>query len=32
MLRDKDLVSIQDARATVEKAYAACQKLRLFTQ
>ncbi len=32
MLRDKDLVSIQDARAKVEKAYAAFQKFRAFTQ
>jgi acetaldehyde dehydrogenase (acetylating) len=32
MLRDKDLVSIQDARAKVEKAWAAFQHFRQFTQ
>jgi acetaldehyde dehydrogenase (acetylating) len=32
MLRDKDLVSIQEARAKVEKAYAAFQQYRRFTQ
>ena len=32
MLRDKDLVSIQEARAKVEKAYAAFQHYRSFTQ
>jgi acetaldehyde dehydrogenase (acetylating) len=32
MLRDRDLVSIQDARAKVEKAYAAFQHFRRFTQ
>jgi len=32
MLRDKDLVSIQDARAKVEKAHAAFQQYRRFTQ
>src|SRR2546426_2838904 len=32
MLHDKDLVSIQEARTKVEKAYAAFQKFRSFTQ
>ncbi len=32
MLRDKDLVSVQEARAKVEKAYAAFQKFRSYTQ
>jgi len=32
MLRDKDLVAIQEARAKVEKAYAAFQQYRRFTQ
>src|SRR5712692_7070184 len=32
MLHDKDLVSIQEARTKVEKAYAAAQKFRSFTQ
>lgn len=32
MLHDQDLVSIQEARGKVEKAYAAFQKYRLFTQ
>ena len=32
MLRDKDLVSVQEARAKVEKAYAAFQQYRRFTQ
>jgi len=32
MIRDKDLVSIQEARAKIEKAHAAFQKLRHFTQ
>jgi acetaldehyde dehydrogenase (acetylating) len=32
MLHDKDLVSIQEVRAKVEKAYAAWQKYRTFSQ
>lgn len=32
MLADKDLISIQEVRGKVEKAYAAWQKYRLFTQ
>ncbi|PYT32643.1 MAG: acetaldehyde dehydrogenase [Acidobacteria bacterium] len=32
MLHDKDLVSVQEARTKVEKAYAAFQKFRSFTQ
>jgi acetaldehyde dehydrogenase (acetylating) len=32
MLRDKDLVGIQEARTRVERAYAAFQKFRGFTQ
>ena len=32
MLRDKDLVGIQEARARVERAYAASQKFHGFTQ
>src|SRR4029077_6166101 len=32
MLEDKDLVSIQEVRAKVEKAYAAWQKYRHFNQ
>ncbi len=32
MLHDQDLVSIQEVRAKVEKAYAAWQKYRTFTQ
>jgi acetaldehyde dehydrogenase (acetylating) len=32
MLQDKDLVSIQEARSKVEKAYAAWQKYRTFSQ
>jgi len=32
MLRDKDLVAIQEARAKVEKAYAAFQQYRRFSQ
>ena len=32
MLEDKDLVSIQEVRTKVEKAYAAWQKYRTYTQ
>ncbi len=32
MLEDKDLVSIQEVRAKVEKAYAAWQKYRHYNQ
>jgi len=32
MLEDKDLLSIQEVRSKVEKAYAAWQKYRLYTQ
>src|ERR1700683_4349176 len=32
MLQDKDLLSIQEARTKVDKAYAAWQKFRLFSQ
>src|SRR5215472_13444755 len=32
MLQDKDLLSIQEARAKVEKAYAAFRKFRSFSQ
>ena len=32
MLRDSDLVSIQEVRAKVEKAYAAFQKYRSYSQ
>ena len=32
MLQDKDLISIQEVRSKVEKAYAAAQKYRAYTQ
>src|SRR5664279_3534967 len=32
MLEDKDLLSIQEARSKVDKAYAAWQKYRTYTQ